>query len=702
MTYEVDRSGQAEMEKFSRSTFSERKIMSTKTSIKRIAAVAAVALTLGGFSAVSAHAGTQADSFTSATTASTTTSGVAATLPLVVDYLAGSSGDTTTVSSTILTLPAYSTTPSAVTFAATTGPTQLNNTATTSPTTSATNAGRVTRYVTASFTPDVAGTYTIALKLLGGINLQTIVWTVTATAPAGANTSSKLWLANNTNSGSGAVNGVVASCSFAGGSKVASSICSHLYETQRPQTQAQADATLDASTDFNAKSISIATSTASLGTTVASIGVWERNNSAALDTTIAAPITATITGPGYVAIGTGALVAKSVTEAQGTAGVDGYGFISKSVYIISDGTTGTSTITISAGGVTLGTKTIVFYGTPAKVTATANTAVLSTSGTSYLGDVELYIQDANGVPVAGTPGTDFDITASTSDATVVSKTIAGCAADALTGTGYYTCDVNAVAGVASGKSASLTFNVLKHASTTVLATSSAVSFTTGGNVINGLKLAPASSTYNPGDKVTLNLTATDADGNPVADGVYNVFNTAASTTAYAGMTTSAQVTSAIFAATAAVTSPAAANAGGITFTGGLATAKFYAPYTSAPLTIAGTTSGSSASLSTTMKALGYGTAVSTVVTIANPTDTASQAAVDAANEATDAANAATDAANNAMDSADAAQQAALDAGDKADAALAAVTDLATKVSAIATQIAALSALVKKIAAKVKA
>jgi hypothetical protein len=56
MTYEVDRSGQAEMEKFSRSTFSERKIMSTKTSIKRIAAVAAVALTLGGFSAVSAFA----------------------------------------------------------------------------------------------------------------------------------------------------------------------------------------------------------------------------------------------------------------------------------------------------------------------------------------------------------------------------------------------------------------------------------------------------------------------------------------------------------------------------------------------------------------------------------------------------------------------------------------------------------------------
>ena len=52
MTYESVLVGQAEMEKFSKSTFSERKIMSTKTSIKRIAAVAAVALTLGGFSRI--------------------------------------------------------------------------------------------------------------------------------------------------------------------------------------------------------------------------------------------------------------------------------------------------------------------------------------------------------------------------------------------------------------------------------------------------------------------------------------------------------------------------------------------------------------------------------------------------------------------------------------------------------------------------
>jgi hypothetical protein len=56
ITYEKALLGQATGGKFPSVTFLERKKMSTKTSIKRIAAVAALALTLGGFSAVSAHA----------------------------------------------------------------------------------------------------------------------------------------------------------------------------------------------------------------------------------------------------------------------------------------------------------------------------------------------------------------------------------------------------------------------------------------------------------------------------------------------------------------------------------------------------------------------------------------------------------------------------------------------------------------------
>ena len=54
ITYEKAFEGQAAVKKFFIATFLERKIMSTKTTIKRIALVAASALALGGFSVISA------------------------------------------------------------------------------------------------------------------------------------------------------------------------------------------------------------------------------------------------------------------------------------------------------------------------------------------------------------------------------------------------------------------------------------------------------------------------------------------------------------------------------------------------------------------------------------------------------------------------------------------------------------------------
>jgi hypothetical protein len=53
ITYEKAFSGQAAVKKFFIATFLERKKMSTKTSFKRIALVAATALAIGGFTAVS-------------------------------------------------------------------------------------------------------------------------------------------------------------------------------------------------------------------------------------------------------------------------------------------------------------------------------------------------------------------------------------------------------------------------------------------------------------------------------------------------------------------------------------------------------------------------------------------------------------------------------------------------------------------------
>ena len=56
MTYERAFLGQAEREKFFQSTFFERKTMSTKTVLKRVALVAAAALAFGGITAVTAQA----------------------------------------------------------------------------------------------------------------------------------------------------------------------------------------------------------------------------------------------------------------------------------------------------------------------------------------------------------------------------------------------------------------------------------------------------------------------------------------------------------------------------------------------------------------------------------------------------------------------------------------------------------------------
>ena len=85
---------------------------------------------------------------------------------------------------------------------------------------------------------------------------------------------------------------------------------------------------------------------------------------------------------------------------------------------------------------------------------------------------------------------------------------------------------------------------------------------------------------------------------------------------------------------------------------------------------------------------------------------ASEAASDAAAEAIDAANAATDAANLAAEAADAATVAAEEARDAADAATAAVealaTEVATLMAALKAQITTLANTVAKIAKKVKA
>jgi len=188
--------------------------------------------------------------------------------------------------------------------------------------------------------------------------------------------------------------------------------------------------------------------------------------------------------------------------------------------------------------------------------------------------------------------------------------------------------------------------------------------------ITTLTAAFDNSSYNAGDLGHLVLTATDADGNPVADGYY--------TNALGGaFLTSQALTSTLFGTT-------------LHFVNGVATASFYAPYAPGTLSVTANGGSSTTVLGTALQALAGVTAVSATTTITGGAD--SSAATDAANAATDAANAAADAADNATQA--------------ASEALAAVNSLATTVASliagIKAQITSLTNLITKIKNKVGA
>ena len=631
MTYESVLVGQAEMEKFSKSTFSERKIMSTKTSIKRIAAVAAVALTLGGFSAVSANATVPSDfalfpTVTALSTPATATTGVSVSGTFNQSGVINAYGANSLYSQAYLVaIPATSAlAPNSVTVANYSG---TSYTATTGTTSTASNTGalafdnnyngaqkltiatpltsgtaRINGYFTAAFTPDVAGTYVVAVKSLID-NTQVTTWTVTASAQT--------------------LNHVTAFLGASGSSEVTADSTSLTPSSAAGIASARLDVRQYSSTDTTTTMVS------------------------------PAAVTVAISGAGSVDLqssSSGANRGPSSTTSAGTA--------DSAFTVWSDGRSGVATITVSVGGVVVATKTLTFVGSAAKYALAATQASTFATYTPKGGTSTLTIAatDANGN--AATVGTIYAVSDNTAAATV---TVSG--------------SVVTVSGVAAGKA---NITVCDTASCTAAVKTLVVPVEVTLTTAASFKITTDALTYAPGQKITLTVAATDANGRPVADGALNLFSST-------GLTSDVLVNSPTYPASAAVTLAA-----------GVATFTAYAPISGSV-----TFSATQGSAVNAVAAGGTAAVVSApTVTVANASVDAANAAQDAANEATDAANAATDAANNAMDSADAAQQAAMDAGDKADAALAAVTDLATKVSDIATQISSLSAVVAKIAAAV--
>ncbi len=249
-------------------------------------------------------------------------------------------------------------------------------------------------------------------------------------------------------------------------------------------------------------------------------------------------LTATIAGPGLIKLtsGTSSTAAGDVRAGSLTS-TDQASASTAKIVINSDGTSGTSTITISNGTTVLATETLYFYGTVATLTATQNLKVARAGTSGY----ELGTSDGSGQASAATtaaltpavvivakdsagivvPG--LTITGLSSDTTVIASATVAQAAGATgttgaAGPGTYLASVTSAGNGTSGKTATVTFRT--QLSTGAYISAAPVTFTLGGTLALGKEtIAFDKTSYAPGEAMTVTVTAKDSAGNAVYDGV---------------------------------------------------------------------------------------------------------------------------------------------------------------------------------------
>ena len=674
--------------------------MSTKTTFKRVALVAAVAAAFGGLSTVAANATGTAATLTSGqspqTTATSTVTGAAtATVgTYAVETLTAGTDSYYTITSSGVGSVLYPT---------------VSATNSTPSTLSANGSAEVWSQGAGSIgTGTFTNSYTLVFSATSAVaGTQSIV----AAGSSGSITYNITW----------------------GSAPTYSAANSTAYIKSLTTGSADSTTTVDTAAGSAASDDSIL---ASKGTgQVAAIYLTVKNNVGAGTAITTGSFSATVSGSGLITgngansvagnMGTLGNVTRSATSYPDSNGIAAF-------YVYGDNTAGTGTITVTytdKNAVTYAftTKSVIFAGTtPATLTA-SQSAYVATAGLALgsadtvVGDGAITVSalDANGNPVPSLVGGGSSVAAGfylVSDNTSCISTTLGsgnvhdggrAVSDGLTNAyGTYNLQVTAASGAVSGCSANVTVHYYVSSTSDIAATP--IKFTVGVPKIASITLTTDATSYTPGQKVVATLTAKDSAGNPVADGSYGVFYDKATTIANGGstgvlaagttvypITLNAQTTTVPFSITgAALASGISGSDETYSFANGVASASFYAPYADGTVTLNGTLAATNLTSSKIATAL-LGSAISASFTVATGASTAASSATDAANEATDAANAATDAANAAADAADAATSAAQDAGAKADAALAAVTALSAKITVLAAQIAK---IVKKLKA----
>jgi hypothetical protein len=406
--------------------------------------------------------------------------------------------------------------------------------------------------------------------------------------------------------------------------------------------------------------------------------------------------TVTVTGEAFVTAGTdaaGADVAVSTRPVTNSGGLKSVRMATPVadtatlVRIWSTGTAGTATVTVTTdSGLVIGTKTLTFHGTIAGIEKVAVYKNVIRSGvtTGSTSVIAIKVVDSGGRGVGGAAGTvagvSSNLAAIASGTCTDAISYAGVATDTSTRDGTYWCDLTQSVGSVSGAAATITWRALKYLSTTEYWTVTQ-DVTMGGAPVT-FTIATDKATYEPGEAMTVTVTAKDASGNTPYDlvagpsiTVNKAIGGTLSMSSYLGGKS---------------TSNARDDDGTVTDKNNL-----FAPAASGKFMLTAQDGQDTPATVTASATVGDDGATA-----------AANAASDAAAEAIDAANAATDAANLAAEAADAATVAAEEARDAADAATAAVAELAAQfaslVASVKAQITTLANTVAKIAKKVKA
>ena len=608
----------------------ERKQMSTTTNFKRIALVAVAALGLGVLSSVPSQAVINADSVTlsSATATQTTAETYTASSAVVTVSFFAAQNDSISITAALTAAPAGNTalptlrlveTSSASvdtlvaargTGIALVGDTQTSNSASfvraLAP--SAVTTAKFAVYLTTSNTagPTVAGTYSVKITPtsggtvsgpLQGATAQTLAITVTTAEIESKTpdaTKSKVFIQA---SGSNAV----------------------------PSTD------------------SVVTASKEVAATARGYVYYSSLNTAG--GAVVESITAEISGPGTLGLGSGTTSAgRSISVKNG-----------ETVTVWSDGVAGKSTITIkgSTSGVTLGSKTVTFFGPTASFTAAAGKAILAVAAnekaiTFTAADSAGNVLNDEFTPAGGTQQIWYAYSSDTTVATV--------------GTLAYSVDSGTVSvtGIKAGTTTITIGNAKTLAESTIK--SAAVTLRVGSTAISSVKVAFDKATYAPGEKATITLAAYDATNLLVVPTTYELWATgkvlATDKNFSQGTFAAATDTSVTFAS---ATSAGVSTAGFVTYT-------VYMPVTPGVVTLTGT--------------------------LANPTGSATNAASGTLLTVAAIQGTAVTASATVTDSGSAALAAS-------SAALAAVNALATTVASLRTLIVRLTNLVLKIQKAVK-